>query len=103
MDEVCLVIKYLNDLIGTNLGGRKLNQKDIGIITPFKLQRIKIHQELERRNWSDVSVGTVEIFQGQERDVIIMSTVRSLMYKHNGREHLGFLSNPKVNYYYFFL
>ncbi|XP_046748757.1 putative helicase MOV-10 [Diprion similis] len=95
MAEVDVIMVYLESLIGTKLGGRKLEQKDIGIVTPYKLQRNKIHQELENRNWDEVSVGTVEIFQGQERDVIIMSTVRSLMVKHNGREHLGFLSNPK--------
>ncbi|XP_046486556.1 putative helicase MOV-10 [Neodiprion pinetum] len=95
MAEINVIMVYLENLIGTKLGNRKLEQKDIGIITPYKLQRNKIHQELEKRNWDEISVGTVEIFQGQERDVIIMSTVRSLMVKHNGREHLGFLSNPK--------
>lgn len=93
--EVAVIMQYLSRLIGAKLGNRTLEKKDIGIVTPYKLQRTKIHQELERRNWDDVSVGTVEIFQGQERDVIIMSTVRSVIYKHNGKEHIGFLSNPK--------
>lgn len=92
-----VIVEYLKKLIGTEMGGRKLEQKDIGIVTPYKLQRMTIHKILEENNWNDVSVGTVEIFQGQERDVIIISTVRSTICKHNGREHLGFLSNPKAS------
>ncbi|KAI8024589.1 putative RNA helicase SDE3 [Camellia lanceoleosa] len=44
-----------------------------------------------------VKVGSVEQFQGQEREVIIASTMRSTA-KHNGFDKtycLGFLSNPR--------
>ena len=59
----------------------------------------KIRQLLKKGKFSDIDVGSVEEFQGQERLVIIVSTVRcnpeylSLDFKHN----LGFLRNPKVN------
>ncbi|KAJ8868383.1 hypothetical protein PR048_029899 [Dryococelus australis] len=57
----------------------------------------KMRKALDKRQWKNVDVGSVEKFQGQERLVIIVSTVRSTQkfiaddYKFN----LGFLKNPK--------
>lgn len=65
----------------------------------FSLQQVqKIRQLLKKGKFEDIDVGSVEEFQGQERLIIIVSTVRcnpeylSLDFKHN----LGFLRNPKV-------
>jgi len=63
----------------------------------FQVQ--KMRRALEVKKWSEVTVGSVEEFQGRERLVIIISTVRSsdahvpLDYQFN----LGFLRNPKVS------
>jgi len=48
-------------------------------------------------NWKEVSVGSTEEFQGQERRIIIMTTVRSQpdLLQHDFRHRLGFLRNPK--------
>ena len=48
-------------------------------------------------NWKEVSVGSTEEFQGQERRIIIMTTVRSQpdLLQHDFRHKLGFLRNPK--------
>jgi len=85
-------------LINTKFRKCVITQKDIGIITPFKQQQLNIKHHLATMNLKDITVGTVESFQGQERNVIILSTVRSKIFKHDDKEHLGFLSNPKVCY-----
>ena len=49
-------------------------------------------------NVSDIKVGSVEEFQGQERRIIIITTVRSNQdfLKLDSEFRLGFLRNPKV-------
>ncbi|KAL3507870.1 hypothetical protein ACH5RR_033252 [Cinchona calisaya] len=74
-----------------------LHEEDIGVITPYRQQVLKIKKALERFNKTNIQVGSVEQFQGQERQVIIVSTVRSTI-KHNEFDkiyYLGFLSNPR--------
>uniref|UniRef100_A0A5B7BCG1 RNA helicase n=1 Tax=Davidia involucrata TaxID=16924 RepID=A0A5B7BCG1_DAVIN len=74
-----------------------LSEEDIGVITPYRQQVLKLKKAFESLSRSDIKVGSVEQFQGQERQVIIISTVRSTV-KHNefDRNHcLGFLSNPR--------
>ncbi|XP_031470723.1 RNA helicase Mov10l1 isoform X1 [Phasianus colchicus] len=69
---------------------------DIGVITPYRKQVEKIKFLLRSIDLSDIKVGTVEEFQGQECVVTILSTVRS--YEDTLAEeeyYLGFLSNPK--------
>jgi helicase MOV-10 len=91
--EVSKVVETVRKLIG----GGKIGEEDIGILTPYRQQVSKIKQTLENLDMPDVKVGSVEQFQGQEKDVIIVSTVRSTI-KHNefDRVHcLGFLSNHR--------
>ncbi|XP_054033811.1 RNA helicase Mov10l1 [Dryobates pubescens] len=69
---------------------------DIGVITPYHKQVEKIKFLLRSVDLADIKVGSVEMFQGQEYTVTILSTVRSqggLL--GDGRHCLGFLSNPK--------
>ncbi|CAL1684703.1 unnamed protein product [Lasius platythorax] len=93
--EVLVVIQYVKMLINTKFGKRTITPKDIGIVTPFRQQQIQIINCLAEIRLENITVGTVETFQGQERTVIILSTVRSKIFEHNGEEHIGFLSNPK--------
>ncbi|KAL3040109.1 hypothetical protein AAZX31_01G220700 [Glycine max] len=89
--EASKVIEVVRRLIA----GGNIKEENIGIITPYRQQVLKIKQTLENLDMPEIKVGSVEQFQGQEKEVIIISTVRSTI-KHNefDRVHcLGFLSN----------
>lgn len=90
-------MKYLNDLISNRLKGRLITQSDIGVIAPYRKQVQKIRKACEKKNWNDLTIGSVEQFQGQERLIIIVSTVRSKpkLLEYDNKFHLGFLNNPK--------
>lgn len=73
-----------------------IDPKDIGIISPYFLQVQMIKFQIEKLN-ANVTVGTVEEFQGQERLVVILSTVRT---RRNQLDldvvrRLGFVQCPK--------
>ena len=71
-------------------------EEDIGVITPYRRQVQKIRGKLLEKNRKGVTVGTMEEFQGQERKVIIVSTVRSSHeYVNIGSAMLGFIAEPK--------
>ncbi|CAA7399190.1 unnamed protein product [Spirodela intermedia] len=74
-----------------------LMESDIGVITPYRQQVIKLRKAFESLDVPDVKIGSVEEFQGQEREVMILSTVRSTVkYNEFDRVHnLGFLTNPR--------
>lgn len=85
------------DIINRLSKSTKVSEGDIGVITPYRQQVLKLKKALESLGMDDVKVGSVEQFQGQERQVIIISTVRSTI-KHNEFDrifNLGFLSNPR--------
>ncbi|CAI5470767.1 unnamed protein product [Closterium sp. Yama58-4] len=105
---VCAPSNSATDNIALRLKGNlqvremlRLSQRvplsDIGVVTPYRKQMQKLQVLLRGKGMGEVKVGSVEEFQGQERRVVIVSTVRSSQqfvefdYKHN----LGFLANPK--------
>ncbi|XP_022081467.1 putative helicase MOV-10 isoform X2 [Acanthaster planci] len=95
--EVTVVVEYVEDLLAKR-GGRKIKESDIGIISPYRRQVQKLQAVLRKRHHSDIKVGSVEEFQGQERLVIIVSTVRSTKPEHIQMDidyKLGFVKNPK--------
>jgi len=74
--EVIEVINYVEKLRKDNI-----RPDDIGIITPYRKQVEKIRLALREKKVlnedEDISIGTVEQFQGSEKKVIILSLVRS--------------------------
>ncbi|CDO71155.1 hypothetical protein BN946_scf184845.g25 [Trametes cinnabarina] len=95
IDEATEVVEYVKDLLKDRQ--RPIRSKDIGIITPYFAQVSKIRQLLRKANITDLKVATVEEFQGQERRIIIISTVRSNrdLLSYDAKFTLGFVSNPR--------
>ncbi|XP_033218427.1 putative helicase MOV-10 [Belonocnema kinseyi] len=93
--EAEIVVNYVIELLGKKISDHEIEETDIGIVSPFKSQGGIIKKALEKKGWNKISVGTVEIFQGQERDIIIVSTVRSVLFQNDGKFHIGFLSHEK--------
>ena len=64
---------------------------DVGVISPYRAQVQYLRQQLRKREFFKpyrrcISVNTVDGFQGQERDIIVVSLVRS-----NDEGQIGFL------------
>ncbi|XP_062514380.1 putative helicase MOV-10 [Corticium candelabrum] len=93
--EAIIVHRYIAQLIGSR--GIRVNAREIGVISPYRKQVEKIRTVLRAKGFESVKVGSVEEFQGQERRIIIISTVRSNpTFLAIDRDYkLGFLDNPK--------
>ena len=67
----------------------------IGIITPYEDQKFYIinymqsNGSLRKDLYKDIKMGSVDTFQGREKDYIILSCVRS-----NEHQGIGFLNDP---------
>ncbi|KAM4645813.1 LOW QUALITY PROTEIN: helicase MOV-10 [Amazona ochrocephala] len=105
--EVEVLVEYLKKLLQSRgkRGCPSVSPKEVGIISPYRKQVEKIRKAITSldpvlRALPDIrllKVGSVEEFQGQERRIILISTVRScseyLQLDQNFK--LGFLKNPK--------
>lgn len=74
--KYALILKYFN-----------ININDIGIITPYNAQ-VSILKSLFLKNDINIEINTVDGFQGREKQVILLSCVRS-----NKKAEIGFLSD----------
>ncbi|KAM6192162.1 LOW QUALITY PROTEIN: helicase MOV-10 [Sarcoramphus papa] len=105
--EIEVLVHYLKKLLqsGGKGGCPSVSPKEVGIISPYRKQVEKIRKAITSldpvlRRLPDISllkVGSVEEFQGQERRVILISTVRSCSeyLQLDQTFKLGFLKNPK--------
>ncbi|CAG8601345.1 12594_t:CDS:2 [Acaulospora colombiana] len=91
--EAATVLEIVQDLVEKD----NVEVNEIGIVTPYCKQVEKIRRLMEKENYEGIDVGTVENFQGRERRVIIISTVRSSTTNigHDKKFHLGFLNEQK--------
>uniref|UniRef100_A0A914PNN7 Helicase ATP-binding domain-containing protein n=1 Tax=Panagrolaimus davidi TaxID=227884 RepID=A0A914PNN7_9BILA len=66
--EVAIIVEYVKKCL------KHVKPRDIGVVSPYKYQAESIRKRL---NSKEITVETVEKFQGSERRVIIISTVRT--------------------------
>ncbi|NXO09196.1 SDE3 helicase, partial [Oriolus oriolus] len=105
--EIEVLVHYLKKLLQSRGKGScpTVSPKEIGIISPYRKQVEKIRKAItsldpDLQKLPDIrqlKVGSVEEFQGQERHVILISTVRSCStyLRFDQTFRLGFLKNPK--------
>ena len=83
MDEAAIVIKIVNDLLAPG----DIQADDIGVISPYagqvRLIRSMMDDEIE-----GLEIKSVDGYQGREKEIIVLSTVRA-----NESGTVGFLSN----------
>lgn len=88
-DEAKAVIQHVKRLLGSAWNGREVEIPNIGIITPYAKQCNLIKKLCIENTWDRIMIVTAESFQGQERDIIIISTVRT-------GDKLGFVTDQRV-------
>ena len=82
--EVC---KIMTNYLISKL---KLTPNDIGIITPYSAQVLTLSNSLNSENYPGLEISTVDGFQGREKEIIILSLVRS-----NEKNEIGFLCDKR--------
>lgn len=92
--EANAVMTHVDNILQTRFEGKSrpfLHCSDIGIVTPYRQQSNWIRKLCNGKGYEKIAVGTAELFQGQERSIIIISTVRTL------GGSLGFVRDEKVS------
>ena len=93
-DEALLLFKHLAQYLSLLEMLKKEDNFDrIAIISPYKaqtelLKELLLHSEIENKNKELIEINTVDSFQGQERDIVYISLVRS-----NSDGKIGFLDD----------
>lgn len=91
-EEAALTMKYLKDYLFKVENPQNID--GIGVISPYKAQVNLLKEifdndaEIDDKLKNKISVNTVDSFQGQERDIIFISLVRS-----NDKNEIGFLKD----------
>ncbi|XP_055625196.1 putative helicase mov-10-B.1 isoform X2 [Toxorhynchites rutilus septentrionalis] len=89
VEEANLIIHYIKDILKEGLKGKRVKQSDIGIISPYARQVNYLRKLCDEHNWSEIEIGSTEQYQGREKLIMLISTVRSRCHS------VGFLANVK--------
>lgn len=92
--EAELTLKHLETYLNKIGKQRILEERiDIGLISPYQAQVQYLRRQIKKRSFFTpyrklITIDTVDGFQGQERDIIVISLVRS-----NDKGSIGFLND----------
>lgn len=94
--EAAMAIEYIKAIVNANIKNKVL-PSEIGIVTPYIRQMYRLKQLLQQNGFKDVEVGTTEAFQGREKRVILISTVRAQhsLLRHDRKYDLGFVGHKE--------
>lgn len=87
--EIRTVIEWIQKIIKSKCNGKTIFANEIEVISPYKKQYMTIQEELSNNGFKDITCGSAEAFQGSEKRIIIISTVRM-------EDDLGFVDNAQV-------
>ena len=82
--EARVVEEYMRRLLDAGI-----RQQDIGILTPYSAQ-VGLLRAMLKNTYPDLEIGTVDGFQGREKEAILLCLVRS-----NPRREVGFLADDR--------
>ncbi|KAI9802636.1 MAG: hypothetical protein M1825_002658 [Sarcosagium campestre] len=82
--EASLVALHVDNLVGAGV-----RVEDIAVITPYNAQLALLSQDLKSR-YPGIELGSVDGFQGREKEAVIVSLVRS-----NSERAVGFLGEKR--------
>ncbi|PIB36163.1 DNA-binding protein [Reichenbachiella sp. 5M10] len=95
-EEADILMKHLIEyLANLDTMERQDDLQSVGVISPYKAQTALLSEKLlenglEEHTMKKIQINTVDSFQGQERDVIYISLVRS-----NDKGEIGFLKDTR--------
>jgi len=95
-EEVLQVKAYVQQLLADRRATPRIEPAHIGVIAPYRAQCSKLRIALKQIA-PEAKIGSVEEYQGNERRVIIITTVRSSRdyINYDLKYTLGFVANPR--------
>jgi len=95
-EEILQVKAYVQQLLADGRAVPRIEPSHIGVIAPYRAQCTKLRKALKPIA-PEIKIGSVEEYQGDERRVIIITTVRSSRdyINYDLRYTLGFVANPR--------
>ncbi|KAL4734154.1 AAA domain-containing protein, partial [Aspergillus similis] len=82
--EALVVARHVDNLVQAGV-----RPEDIAVITPYNGQLAVLSQML-REKYPDLELGSVDGFQGREKEAVVVSLVRS-----NSEHEVGFLGEKR--------